>query len=673
MAALDAETEIPPFVATVWDIGLWRNAYLPLFLGQHITVGGIVSTESCPVVLGWGRKPSGLRARRRALASGLPCWLLEDGFLRSCGFGSAESPLSIVVDDQGIYYDASTTSRLEQLIETPHTESQKARAQALMARWRAARVSKYNYARELPEVEPSHPGSAGPYVLVADQTLGDASIQYGLAHDSSFNRMLEAALAENPACTVVLKVHPEVMAGRKKGHFDLATLALNPRIRVLGQDVHPVSLIEHAHAVYVVTSQMGFEGLLWGKRVRTFGMPFYAGWGLTQDELTPPVRRHPVLLEDLVHAALVEYPRYIDPETGKRCEPERVIEWMGLQRRMRERFSPEFYAVGFSRWKKSIVRDFFQGSSVRFVRRGDAVPTGATLITWGKKPIPGKLADGVSLLRLEDGFLRSVGLGAELIRPLSWVIDDEGIYYDASAPSRLETLLQTMEFDASLVGRAAALRKAICANGVTKYNVGAEEWKRPAGATRVILVPGQVETDASIHFGTKEIRRNLDVLKAVREANPGAYVLYKPHPDVRAALRRPGEGESEAHQWCNEVVGNVPFDRLLEEVDEVHVLTSLAGFEALMRGKRVVCYGQPFYSGWGLTDDVFPHSRRQRRLMLDELVAATLILYPTYISRVTGKFTTPERALEELMAWREEAPARRSFLRRWIARIFRKD
>ncbi|MGH8642553.1 MAG: capsular polysaccharide biosynthesis protein, partial [Burkholderiales bacterium] len=105
----------------------------------------------------------------------------------------------------------------------------------------------------------------------------------------------------------------------------------------LGEDVHPVSLIECAAAVYVVTSQMGFEGLLWGKRVRTFGMPFYAGWGLTQDDLPAPGRRRPATLEALVHAALVEYPRYLDPQTGRRCEVERLIEWMGLQRRMRER------------------------------------------------------------------------------------------------------------------------------------------------------------------------------------------------------------------------------------------------------------------------------------------------------------------------------------------------
>ncbi len=105
---------------------------------------------------------------------------------------------------------------------------------------------------------------------------------------------------------------------------------------------------------------------------------------------------------------------------------------------------------------------------------------------------------------------------------------------------------------------------------------------------------------------------------------------------------------------------------LLTVVDEVHVLTSLAGFEALLRGKTVTCYGQPFYVGWGLTHDLVPLTRRIRRLTLDELVAGALILYPTYVSRTTGKFTTPERALDELLHWRQhqnDLPLWRKFLR----------
>ncbi len=315
-------------------------------------------------------------------------------------------------------------------------------------------------------------------------------------------------------------------------------------------------------------------------------------------------------------------------------------------------FPPVIYACAFSIWKKPIVRQFFVGSRVIFVRSASRVPANSFLLVWGRKSIPGKLRVGVQLVHLEDGFLRSVGLGADLVRPVSWVIDSCGIYYDATQPSSLEMLLQTTEFTPDLLQRAVWFRERIVSAGLTKYNVGSSGWQKPLGAGRVILVPGQVESDASLRFGAPGICTNLGLLRAVREANPDAYLLYKPHPDVVAGLRRKGRDEGEARHWYDEVVMDVDMGELLPQVDEVHTMTSLAGFEALLRGKKVTCYGQPFYAGWGLTMDIVPIFRRSRRLSLDMLVAGALILYPTYISRVTARFTTPERALDELLAWR---------------------
>jgi capsular polysaccharide export protein len=232
-------------------------------------------------------------------------------------------------------------------------------------------------------------------------------------------------------------------------------------------------------------------------------------------------------------------------------------------------------------------------------------------------------------------------------------MDGHGVYYDATRSSDLELILQNTDFDSTILMRASRLRERIVLEGLTKYNIGETLWHRPTSNGRVILVPGQVESDASIRFGAPGIARNLDLLKAVRSANPEARVIYKPHPDVVAGLRRGGKGENEAAQWCDEIVIDVSMATLLDAVDEVHVITSLAGFEALLRGKAVTCYGQPFYAGWGLSVDILPNSRRTRRLSIDELVAGVLILYPTYVSRTTGLFTTPERALEELLTWRE--------------------
>ena len=329
------------------------------------------------------------------------------------------------------------------------------------------------------------------------------------------------------------------------------------------------------------------------------------------------------------------------------------------------------HALDFSSWKRAAVCQCFPDAQVVFIASADDVPAGGVLAVWGMKPIVGELASDVRILRMEDGFLRSVGLGVDLIRPMSWVLDSRGIYYDATRPSDLEILLAETEFLPELIARAALLRERIVAAGLTKYNIGVSGWQRPSGGGKVILVPGQVESDASLAYGAPEIRSNIGLLEAVRRANPESYIVYKPHPDVLAGLRAKGAGEDEARYWCDELVTDAAMGDLLMAVDEVHVLTSLAGFEALLRGKAVTCYGLPFYSGWGLTKDVIPNPRRNRRLSLDELVAGALIEYPIYLSRKSDALITPEQALDELLAWRGSNKAKAGLAVPWWRQCFR--
>lgn len=606
-------------------------------LNYHRLLG---STKKADAVIAWGRKPSAEKAERLADKLKLPLLRLEDGFMRSVGLGSQTPPLSVVRDDVGIYYDASAPSRLEQLISQVLTAEQQLRAQQLIAKWQQLEVSKYNHSADYTV---SHDK---PYVLVVDQTYGDAAIAFGQASAASFSRMLDNALARYPEHQILLKIHPDVFAGKKQGHFSAVDSGKLSRVTLLATDVHPASLLKHAEAVFCVTSQMGFEALLWQKPVYTFGMPFYAGWGLTTDELVAPERRCKVTLEQLVYAALVLYPVYLDPETGQCCEPEQLMAWLALQRQHRHRFNQPLYLRRPPYWKKAIFQRFFQGASLHVVGRQQRIAQECWQVVWGAQ-------QGERRIRVEDGFIRSVGLGADLIQPASWVLDDVGMYYDARTPSALENILAQHHFTQAERDRAAALAQRLLSLNMTKYNIGNTDWQRPASA-RVILVPGQVESDASIRFGSPVLTTNLALLQAVKSANPDAYIVYKPHPDVQAGLRLAGEADGgAARQYCDEIVGNVDMAHLLGLVDEVHTLTSLTGFEALLRGLTVVCYGQPFYAGWGLTQDFYPPKRRQRQLQLTELIAGTLVLYPTYISNTTNQFTSPERVITELQLQRQ--------------------
>lgn len=631
--------------------------------------------SGCDGVLAWGQKSSAAVAQRRAIRWGVPLIRLEDGFLRSVGLGNQDAPLSIVIDRVGIYYDANHPSQLEDLVAEALTPDKRDRALALRRSWQHFSLSKYNHSR----ISAGEKILTKGYVLVVDQTAGDISIRLGKANKKSFHDMLDAALRECPTSPVVVKVHPDVTQGRRKGHYDLARLRAHPRITVLDDDVSPAQLLENAIVVYVVTSQMGFEALLWGKSVRVFGMPFYAGWGLTCDELSAPGRRRPVSIEQLIYAALVAYPRYINPETGFRCEIEDLMVWLDFQRQERERRPLHVSAHGFSSWKRPLVRRFLAGASIKFSCWPLPVGKKLPLAVWGCRydalPRLSATPPG-SILRLEDGFLRSVGLGAQRVEPLSWVVDSQGIYYDATRPSSLETLLQIGLFSEEALLRATALRYRIVESGVSKYNLPVRPWLRPSNALRVILIVGQVETDASIAYATNLIKSNVDLAKAVRRLRPDAYLIYKPHPDVVAKLRRAGRLEHTVGDHVHEVLETASIDELLASVDEVHVLTSLTGFEALLRGKHVVTYGQPFYAGWGLTTDLdLPDSvraRRTRRVTLDEMVAATFLEYPTYIHPRSKAYTSAEGAVEALIEMRKsQLPMRRvsrwqAFINRWL-------
>ncbi|MDP9056909.1 MAG: hypothetical protein M3N34_06200 [Pseudomonadota bacterium] len=277
-------------------------------------------------VAGWGRKRSGHRAERWARWLGRPVALLEDGFIR--GVARHDPPLSLIVDGLGVYYDATAASAMETAIAAGVDGAQAARARALTASWQAGAISKYNHS-------PDYAGPLPPrYVLVVDQTWGDLSVALGLADQSSFRAMLDAALAENPNSSVVVKVHPDVFSHARRGWL-AADLLADPRLTVIGSDCHAASLLRCADKVYAVTSLMGFEALLWGKPMRCFGMPFYAGWGLTEDDLRPPVRRGAASLEALVHAALVGQARYVDPVTGNIWQAEQAIAHVAQARRNR--------------------------------------------------------------------------------------------------------------------------------------------------------------------------------------------------------------------------------------------------------------------------------------------------------------------------------------------------
>lgn len=312
-----------------------------------------------------------------------------------------------------------------------------------------------------------------------------------------------------------------------------------------------------------------------------------------------------------------------------------------------------------SAWKRTVLDQYLageQGGSVhtRDPRKAVALSraSGGMIYCWGAKNrsrLAAWLGPDDSLTIVEDGFVRSIGLGGPYGQfPASLCFDDIGIYYDPSRPSRLEHIVASEEPRPKDQAAAQALIELLVTARVTKYNLtGDAELVRPPMDRKIILVPGQVEGDQSVILGGLGITRNKDLLRIVREREPDAWIIFKPHPDVLHGYRRGYVPERLAKRWCSMVVRNQPIFSLYDAVDEVHTLTSQAGFEALLRGKAVTTYGGPFYAGWGLTTDrhAFP---RRRAVPLENLVWGTMMRYPRYLNPVTRQ---PTDALDLVRAF----------------------
>jgi len=311
-------------------------------------------------------------------------------------------------------------------------------------------------------------------------------------------------------------------------------------------------------------------------------------------------------------------------------------------------------ACGSAWWKRKRIAQFLSGHSrtpllfLDDAQQALAAAGNGPIAVWpSRQPAGLEQLAGDRLVRIEDGFIRSIGLGADLHPPLSIVVDRSGIYYDPDRPSDLETILENDTFPPETLARAEALADLIVLRGISKYESQVPSPAPLARAKRTILVPGQVEDDLSVRCGGAGVAGNLDLLRRVRAAEPGAHILFKPHPDVDAGHRLGHVPDAELRLYADDIVRGESMPSLLARIDGVHVLTSLTGFEALLRGLEVTVHGQPFYAGWGLTRDLAPPvARRTRNLTLTELVAGTLIIYPRYLDPVTERPCPPETLLQ---------------------------
>lgn len=595
----------------------------------------------------WGQGPTAPRGAWVAARRGAALIRIEDAFLRSVLPGRSGAPATgLLIDRTGVHFDPARPSDLETLLATHPLDDPAliARARDGIALLRRLQLSKYN------AFDPDLPAPPPGYVLVIDQTAGDAAVRASGAEAATFRAMLAAARADHPGARIVVRTHPETALGHRPGHFTPADLQ---GCTACEAAISPWALLAGAQAVYAVSSQLGFEAILAGHRPVLFGQPFYAGWGLTEDRAGAPARRGRALTPaQIFAAAMLLFPVWYDPARDRLCDFETAALQLAAEARAWREDRRGWVACGMRLWKRRPLQDTFGGTRrvifdddpARAIARARALAR--PLMVWAGRTTPD--LDAAGAVRVEDGLLRSRGLGAELVPPLSLVLDDLGIYYDPTRESRLERLIAAAcALTPAERARAERLVAAMLAAGLTKYSPGGGGLPDGLPPGPRVLVPGQVEDDASIRLGAGAIRSNAALLAAARAAHPEAVILFKPHPDVEAGLR-PGAVAS-PDRWADAVLTRSDPARVLAGVDRVFTMTSGLGFEAILRGVPVSCTGAPFYAGWGLTTDLGPVPiRRIARPDAVALAHAVLIAYPRYTDPVSRMPCPPEVIVERL-------------------------
>jgi len=377
-------------VAVAFSAGIRALRHLPALLD----LDGVASPEvahrlDLPVsaVLVWGRKRNATAALEYARNRDLPVLYLEDGWIRSSA-ENAHSRIcySLLVDSTGVYYDSRTPSSIETLLNLDDerfarhcTPEELAYAAACRASLVANNVTKYNYCSAAVATTTER-----PMVLVVDQTRDDASVLHGGMDAERFDTMLNTAIIENPGCDVVVRTHPDVAAGSRKGY--LRELAMQLDVQVSSGNENPLALVKAAKCVYVGTSQLGYEALLCERPVVVFGQPFYAGWGLTDDRQPLARRTQQRSIDQLFHASHVVLARYCNPVTGQRWQLHECIEHVKLQRSLFERNARQFHCVGIAPWKRRYIEQYLRSpdGAISFKAPPSFAPhVNQRVVTWG--------------------------------------------------------------------------------------------------------------------------------------------------------------------------------------------------------------------------------------------------------------------------------------------------
>ncbi|XAK03145.1 hypothetical protein AAID96_03380 [Campylobacter coli] len=313
--------------------------------------------------------------------------------------------------------------------------------------------------------------------------------------------------------------------------------------------------------------------------------------------------------------------------------------------------------IGFNPWKREWFGKFVPEYNLYFIKGKNnflyillllkKIKQPYDIFIWGytEHPLITKYlqSKNITYYRVEDGFIRSVGLGAEKIEPLSLAIDKFALYYDPASNSEIHKLIEY--YSLNITDKERELSKKyinfIKENSIDKYNISNNHYPKSDFMQKIIneqrkkiLVIGQVDDDMSIKKGAYNIKTSHELLKLAHQENQNCLIIYRIHPDIWNKKRKNNDDFLVDLADSENIVimsPSISLNNIWDKIDTVYTITSLTGFEALLRNKKVICTGRPFYSGYGLTQDRY-NADFKKQVDLEILFYAAYIKYPRYLT-----------------------------------------
>ena len=205
-------------------------------------------------------------------------------------------PFAYFLDTQSHFNDAAG-SDLQALLQTFDFAGQKQLVQE-SSQFIQARISAF---------EPQDQSQIPEELLAAAPNDKVLIVASPVTAGQSYSNMdlIRIAQLENPGATI--EYLPLDDADKR------IALKSFPLVNVLAPETPVGTSLRQVKQLYTVSAQLGFEALLRGIKVTTFGLPFYAGWGLTDDRLESAARGKVLSVNELFAGFSQLYVRYFNP------------------------------------------------------------------------------------------------------------------------------------------------------------------------------------------------------------------------------------------------------------------------------------------------------------------------------------------------------------------------